>query len=212
MGSQAAERLAGHLYRFEKGAPGAPVILALHGTGGNEDDLVPLARLISADATIVSPRGNVLEHGMPRFFRRLAEGVFDLPDLHARTRELGEFLREAASRHGFEPSSVVALGFSNGANIAASLMLTEPETLRRGILIRAMVPFEPEATPDLRGSSAFLSAGKADPIVPAANTERLAAVMRAAGADVELRWQLAGHALVQSDVTDARAWLESRTG
>lgn len=203
----AVSQIAGHRYRYEAGAPHAPVFLLLHGTGGNEDDLVPLARLISPDATLVSPRGNVLENGMPRFFRRLAEGVFDMEDLHRRTAELGTFLTEAAAVHGFSADRAIALGFSNGANIAASLMLTDPRTLRRGILIRAMVPFEPEPVPDMHGSSVLISGGRTDPIIPPANTERLAELMRAAGASVELRWQSAGHALVQSDVSDARAFL-----
>lgn len=207
-----AARLAGHTYRFEVGAVGAPVLLLLHGTGGTEDDLIPLARLVAPDATLVSPRGNVLENGMPRFFRRLAEGVFDIPDLHRRTAELGVFLREAAALHGFAADEAVALGFSNGANVAASLMLSEPRTLRRGILVRAMVPFEPEDAPDLTGSRALISAGRTDPIIPPANAERLAQIMRDAGADVTLKWQGAGHALVQADVADARAFLATLRG
>lgn len=198
---------AGHRYRFEAGDPDGPVLLVLHGTGGNENDLVPLTKLISPNATIVSPRGNVLENGMPRFFRRLAEGVFDLEDLHRRTAELGVFLTEAASAHGFATDRVTALGFSNGANIAASLMLTDPALLRRGILIRAMVPFEPAATPDMRGASVLVSAGRTDPIIPPGNSERLAELMRAAGATVDLRWQSAGHNLVQGDIDDARRFL-----
>lgn len=198
---------AGHHYRYEAGAPEAPVLLVLHGTGGNENDLVPLTKLISPDATILSPRGNVLENGMPRFFRRLAEGVFDLEDLHRRTAELGVFLTEAASAHGFALERVTALGFSNGANIAASLMLTDPALLRRAILIRAMVPFEPATTPDMRGASVLVSAGRTDPIIPPENSERLAALMRAAGATVDLRWQSAGHTLVQGDIDAAREFL-----
>lgn len=200
-------QVAGYQYRFEPGAPDAPVLLVLHGTGGNEDDLVPLARLVSAHATIVSPRGNVLENGMPRFFRRLAEGVFDMADLRRRTAELGTFLAAAADAHGFAADRAIALGFSNGANIAASLMLTDPRALRRGILIRAMVPFEPEPLPDMRGVSVLLSAGRTDPIIPPANTERLAELMRGAGAAVDLRWQSAGHTLVQADVETARAYV-----
>lgn len=200
--------LAGHRYLLEQGAPDAPVLLALHGTGGSESDLLPLARTIAPGATIVSPRGNVLENGMPRFFRRLAEGVFDLDDLHRRTAELGAFLREAAASHGFDTARVVALGFSNGANIAASLMLSEPDTLRGGMLIRPMVPFEPAAVPDLHRVSVLLSAGSSDPIVPRESTERLAHLLRAGGAAVDLRWQHGGHALMQGDADDARAWLE----
>lgn len=212
MNAPTVAELAGHRYRFEPGASSGPVLLLLHGTGGNEDDLVPLARLVAPGAPIVSPRGNVLENGMPRFFRRLAEGVFDLEDLQRRTRALGEFVREAARQHGFTTDRLVALGFSNGANIAASLMLTEPATLRTGILIRPMVPFEPTAPPDLRGSAALLSAGRADPIVPAANTERLATLLRTAGARVELRWQAGGHALGPGDVSAAQEFLALLAG
>lgn len=201
---------AGHHYRYEAGAPEAPVLLVLHGTGGNENDLVPLTKLISPNATILSPRGNVLENGMPRFFRRLAEGVFDLEDLHRRTAELGAFLTDAASAHGFALDRVIALGFSNGANIAASLMLAEPALLRRAILVRAMVPFEPATPPDLRGASVLVSAGRTDPIIPPGNSERLAELMRAAGATVDLRWQDAGHNLVQGDIDDARRFLASQ--
>ena len=203
-----ARQLAGHSYHFEPGTdPGGPVLLLLHGTGGNERDLIPLARLIAPAAPIVSPRGNVLENGMPRFFRRLAEGVFDLDDLALRSDALAQFIREAAALHEFGLERLVAVGFSNGANIAASVMLRAPDALRHGILLRAMVPFEPTPMPHLGRSSALVCAGRADPIVPPENTERLAALLRSAGASVELRWQEAGHALVQADVSDAQAYL-----
>lgn len=202
-------QLAGHSYYHEAGADSGPALLLLHGTGGDENDLVPLAKMIAPAAPILSPRGNVLENGMPRFFRRLAEGVFDLEDLRLRTEQLAGFVEAASAAHGIAVHRIVALGFSNGANIAASLMLSAPPILRHAILIRAMVPFQPERTPDLSASSALLSAGQNDPIVPPHNTERLADLMRAAGAKVELRWQQAGHSLVQGDVTDARAYLES---
>jgi predicted esterase len=170
-----------------------------------------MAQLVAPAAAVVSPRGNVSENGAARFFRRLAEGVFDMEDLHARTAQLGRFLTAAGERHAFTASRIVALGFSNGANIAASLMLTDPTALRHGILLRAMVPFEPETMPDLKGSSALVAAGRTDRIVPAANTERLAALLRKAGASVELKWQDAPHLLVQDDVSDAREFLRAWT-
>lgn len=201
-------QLAGYDYRYEPGTdPTQPVLLLLHGTGGSETDLIPLARLIAATASLVSLRGNVLENGMPRFFRRIAEGVFDLEDLRVRTQQMGQFIREAAQAHGFETSQVVALGFSNGANIAASVMLSDPSALRHGILIRAMVPFEPKEKPDLRKSSALLSEGQTDPIVPRQKAERLAELLRGAGTRVDLVWQQAGHAMVQGDVTAAQEYL-----
>lgn len=203
-------QLSGYDYRYEPGTdPAQPVLLLLHGTGGNEMDLIPLARRIAPTASIVSPRGNVLENGMPRFFRRIAEGVFDLEDLRVRTQQMGQFIRQAAKTHDFDASRLVALGFSNGANIAASVLVSDPSALRHGILLRAMVPFEPKEKPDLRKSSALLSEGQMDPIVPPKNAERLAELLRGAGANVELVWQQAGHTLVPGDVTAAQSYLEA---
>jgi predicted esterase len=205
-------QLEGYDYRFEAGSDDSgPVLVLLHGTGGNENDLIPLARLVAPAAAIVSLRGNVSENGAARFFRRLAEGVFDMEDLHARTQQLARFLAAAGERHAFMPSRAVALGFSNGANIAASLMLTDPTALRHGILLRAMVPFEPETMPDLTSGSVLLAAGRTDRIIPPENTERLAALLHKAGASVVLKWQNAPHALVQDDVNDAREFLRAWT-
>jgi len=185
----------------------APVLLLLHGTGGDERDLLPLAAALRPGAAVLSPRGNVLERGMPRFFRRIAEGVFDLEDLARRTRELAEFLSRAADRYRFDSGRVVAVGFSNGANIAASLLFTAPRALAGAVLFRAMVPFVPAPLPALSGTPILLSNGRMDPIVPRAETERLAGLLRQAGGDVTLVWQPAGHALTQADVVQARDWL-----
>jgi phospholipase/carboxylesterase/glyoxalase family protein len=163
--------------------------------------------MLAPEARLLSVRGNVLEHGAPRFFRRLAEGVFDLDDLDRRTGELGQFLEAAATEYGFTPDRLIALGFSNGANIAASLLLTRPSALAGGILLRAMVPFEPAQVPDLRGKSVLMSQGRSDPIIPAANAERLARLLEGGGADVELAWQPGGHQLTNGDVTAAQRWL-----
>ena len=192
---------------FMPGDDRAPTLIVLHGTGGDEKDLLPLARMISPESPVLSPRGRVLENGMPRFFRRLAEGVFDLEDLELRTRELGEFILAAAEEYGFDASKLVALGYSNGANIAASLMLTRGDLLGGGILLRAMVPFEPASLPKLAGKSVLLSAGESDPIIPPASTSRLADLLRTAGADVTLKWLPTGHGLTASDVREATAWL-----
>lgn len=187
----------------------APVLLLLHGTGGNEHDLVPLAPMLAPGAGVLSPRGKVLENGMPRFFRRLAEGVFDIEDLRFRTSELARFIDAAAAKYRFDQGRLVALGFSNGANIAASLLLLNPGSLGGAILFRAMVPLVPEPMPALADTPVLLSNGRMDPLVPVAETDRLAALLRAAGADVTLLWQPSGHQLTQNDLTEARQWLAS---
>jgi predicted esterase len=185
-------------------------LLLLHGTGGDENDLLPLAPMLDPTANVLSPRGQVLEHGAPRFFRRLAEGVFDVPDLRLRTAQLADFVAAAATHYGFDPRHVTAAGFSNGANIAASVLLLRPETLREAILFRAMVPLVPDAAPALAGRRVFLAAGRTDTMIPAANTERLATMLTGYGAEVELRWSPGGHSLGRDDVDAAAEWLAVR--
>jgi predicted esterase len=187
--------------------PGAPILLLLHGTGGNEEDLLSFAEVVAPHAGVLSPRGKVLERGMPRFFRRLAEGVFDVEDLKFRTNELAEFLRAAAAQYGFDVRRLIAVGFSNGANIAGSLLLTRADVLTAGILFRAMVPLVPDPLPSLPDTRVLLSNGRVDPLVSEQETERLANLFRDAGADITLVWQSAGHVLTQTDVTAAREWL-----
>ncbi len=182
-------------------------LLLLHGTGGNERDLIPLARDLDPTASLLSPRGKVLENGMPRFFRRLAEGVFDLEDLKKRTNELADFVAAAGQRYGFASDNVVAVGYSNGANIAASLLLLRPEILSAAILFRAMVPLIPERQPNLSRVRVWIGAGTNDPIVPTSETKRLAELLRSAGADVTIRHFAAGHELTPADVEAAREWL-----
>jgi predicted esterase len=187
-------------------------LLLLHGTGGNEQDLLPLAPELLPEAGALSPRGEVLERGMPRFFRRLAEGVFDLDDLRLRTAELADFVTAAAELYHFDPARVIAVGFSNGANIAASLLLLRPGVLRGAALFRAMVPLVPDPLPSLPRTPVLVSSGRADPIVTAAETERLVTLLGDAGAGVTLAWQAAGHQLVQEDMVRARDWLASSFG
>ena len=184
-------------------------VLVLHGTGGNENDLVPLAREVAPGAAILSPRGRVLEHGMPRFFRRLAEGVFDMEDLALRTGELGDFVEAATQEYGLDPGRIVALGYSNGANMAASLMLSRPRLLRAAVLYRAMVPFEPQTMPDLSGVPVFLAAGRMDGMIPPDNTQRLAEILEESGADLDLRWRNVGHGLTYEEIEESREWLRS---
>ncbi len=184
-------------------------LLLLHGTGGNEDDLVPLGRALLPGAAILSPRGNVLEDGAPRFFRRLAEGVFDQTDLEHRTEELSHFIEAALRLYDLDRDGMVAVGFSNGANIAASLLLRRPGELRAAILLSPMLPYEPDTQPDLAGTAVFIGAAKADRIAPTAQIERLADVLRQAGADVTLHWEppSAGHSVTPAEIDAARRWL-----
>ena len=184
-----------------------PTLLLLHGTGGNEEDLIPLGQELLAGAGILSPRGKVSEYGAPRFFRRLAEGVFDHEDLLFRTHELAGFVEAAADEYGFDPSRLVAVGYSNGANVAASTILLHPGLLRVAVLFRAMVPFEPEVTPDLSGMPVFMAAGKMDRMIAPDNTQRLADILTEAGADVDLRWRNVGHPLTYEEVGEAKEWL-----
>lgn len=196
----------GFQHRFVAGTR-PETLLLLHGTGGDEQDLLGLGADLLPGANLLSPRGNVLENGMPRFFRRLAEGIFDEEDLVRRTDELGSFLEAAAIKYGFDRSRVVAVGYSNGANIAASGLLLRPEFIAGAVLLRAMVPIVPERSADLTAVPIFFASGKVDPIVPVENSERLAAMLRAAGAEVSHRWDVGGHQLSAAELTEARNWL-----
>ena len=182
-------------------------LLLLHGTGGNEDDLIQVGQMILPSASLLSPRGKVLENGMPRFFKRLAEGVFDLEDLKFRTRELADFVKEVSSIYSFDLSKTIAVGFSNGANIAASLLLSYPGTLMGAILFRAMVPFIPNSPLDLSNKKVLLSAGLFDPIVSEHQTRSLFDILEKNRANVTLKWQQSGHNLTESDILDAKKWL-----
>ena len=184
-------------------------LLLLHGTGGTEDDLIPLGEELAPDASILSVRGKVLENGMPRFFRRLEEGVFDLEDLKMRTDELAEFILKSSSMYEFDPKKMVAVGYSNGANIGTSLLLKRPEVLAGAILFRAMVPFVPDVLPDLSTKSIILLEGLRDPIVSRREAETLMKLFTDARCDVTLKWQDSGHNLTQEDIVLAKKWLDS---
>lgn len=200
-----AAALAPYVHRWIPGSE--QVALLLHGTGGNEDDLLPLASMLLPGASVLALRGNVLEGPMPRFFRRLAEGVFDEEDLALRTRQLAAFLRASAEAYRFDLANLVAIGFSNGANIAANVLLHRPGLIRRSVLFRAMLPSAATPPRDAVGTRVYLGAGRRDPIVPAANVERLAALLRDTGAEVTLDWRNAGHGLTGEDVDGAKQWL-----
>jgi phospholipase/carboxylesterase len=182
-------------------------LLVLHGTGGDENDLVGIAQSIAPGAAILSPRGNVLENGAPRFFRRLAEGVFDPLEVRSRGDELARFIRAAVAKYSLDAERVFAFGFSNGANIASTIMFIEPDLLRGSILFRPMVVFEPDEIPDLSGKHVLISSGRMDPIVPTDNVERLVELFQSCGADVRLNWQSGGHRLSPGEVREAAEWL-----
>ena len=185
-------------------------LLLLHGTGGNEEEIIPLGEAIDPRATLLSVRGKVLENGMPRYFRRLAEGVFDIDDLKFRTNELADFISNVKTQNKL--GKVVAVGYSNGANIAASILLLRPEVLTGAVLFRAMVPLMPDPLPNLGDRSVLISNGSYDSIIPEAQGRKLAEILRKSGAKVALRFQESDHQLVQEDISDAREWLDSFRG
>jgi len=197
------------IYEFVPGISDRTLLL-LHGTGGNEHDLIPLGRELDPNAALLSPRGKVLENGMPRFFRRLAEGLFDLDDLELRTNELADFVTAAAKHYNLAADQIVAVGYSNGANIAVSMLLLRPEILRAAILFRAMVPLVPDKLPDLSSARVWMGAGNEDPIVPTSEAQRLVELLRSAGADVTIRFLNTGHGLMNSEIEIARDWLRTK--
>lgn len=197
------------IHRFEPARDrAAPPLLLLHGTGGDESDLLELGRMVSPGSALLSPRGKVLEHGVPRFFRRLAEGVFDQDDVRRRAEELADFVEAARARYGI--GKPIALGYSNGANIAAAVMLLRPSALAGGALLRPMVPLQQPPLPDLAGMPVLIASGARDPIAGVAEGSRLAAILSEAGATVNRQITRSGHELSQADVTLARDWLAKR--
>jgi phospholipase/carboxylesterase/glyoxalase family protein len=194
----------------EQSAANSATLLLLHGTGGDERDLLPLGRELWPGAALLGVRGKVLENGMPRFFRRFAEGVFDVDDLKTRTNELAEFIDVASEHYGFSKRHLVAVGYSNGANIAASLIFLHPHYLAAAVLFRAMVPFTPDVVRNFSGLSVFLAGGMRDSIVPHDQTEQLAAILESGEADVSLFWHRGGHELGDDDIEAAKTWLLSR--
>lgn len=197
-------------HRWEPVGAHARTLLMLHGTGGDEHDLIDLGRTLDPSANLLSPRGRVSENGANRFFRRFSEGVFDIADLQHQTDALADFVAIASRELGFDGQNVVAVGFSNGANIAASMLLLRPESLAGAVLMRPMVPLKPDVVPDLHGKRILMVNGRFDPIVPVADAEQLAAMFREYGAEVEHLWLETGHNLTREEIVRATDWLAGR--
>jgi phospholipase/carboxylesterase len=195
------------IHKFVPGTSGRTLVL-LHGTGGTESDLLGLGRALDPDAALLSLRGKVLENGMPRFFRRLAEGVFDEEDLIFRAHELADFVQVAAEYYAFGQNKTIAVGYSNGANIAGGILLLRPETFQGAALLRPMVPLIPENLPELQGAPVLVAAGNHDPIVPVDNARELVALLRRSGADVTAFFENASHGLTETTVATAQRWLK----
>jgi predicted esterase len=202
----------GFIHRFvpPEDSVSGDALVVLHGTGGDENDLIGIGQAIAPGAALVSPRGNVLENGAPRFFKRLAEGKFDPKEVRSRAEELARFIRAAVVTYRLDAARVFALGYSNGANVASTVMFVEPGILQGAILFRPMLVYEPSERNDLTGSAVFISAGRMDPIVPADSVERLVELFESAHAEVTLKWQLAAHSLVPSEVREAAEWFDLR--
>ena len=195
-----------HVYRPGRGG-GPYSLLLLHGTGGNEQDMLSLAEEIAPGTAVLSPRGQVVEHGAPRFFRRFAEGVLDIEDWRKRSHELADFVEAARVEHGISPGTLVAVGYSNGANIALGLLLLRPEVLGVAILFRPMFITEDVPAADLTSHRVLLLAGDHDPLMSPGDPERIAQQLRGRGANVTVKMLRASHGLVQDDLIAARAWL-----
>ncbi|MGK5507702.1 alpha/beta hydrolase [Brevibacillus formosus] len=196
---------------FEKGGDlHAPTLVLFHGTGGTEQDLLPLATLVSPKSSILSLRGNVLESGMPRFFKRFSEGVFDEEDLVFRTKEVNEFLNQSAKEYGFDRDNLVAIGYSNGANIIASLLFHYQNVFRGAILHHPMIPLRGIQVPDLSDIPIFIGAGKNDPIGSPRETEELQSLLRDSGAVVRVHWENNGHQLIYDEAKAAASWFREK--
>lgn len=195
---------------FKEGQANGPTLLLLHGTGGTERDLLPIAQIVDPNANVLSVRGNILENGMPRFFKRLKEGIFDLEDLVKQTKNLAEFIDDASEKYQFDRKQVIAIGYSNGANIAGSLLFHYTDVLKGAILHHPMVPIRDIDLPDQKDTAIFIGAGENDPMCPAEESVDLERLLTDKGADVTVHWERNGHQLTQTEVNAAREWYQEQ--
>ncbi len=201
----------GFIHRFVPSTGNRVTLLLLHGTGGDENNLLPLGSSMLPGAALLSPRGKVLENGMPRFFRRLAEGVFDRNDLEKQTHALASFVTDASEKYRFDISRVVAVGYSNGANIATSILLLRPDLLAGAVLFRPMgIPIELQTIPDLRGTRILIESGSNDSVIERKLPEELAELLKKANAEVTLHWEHTDHSLTSEELDIAHEWISAR--
>ncbi|PDQ22430.1 esterase [Mesorhizobium sanjuanii] len=196
-----------YVHKVAPGSPGGPLLFVFHGTGADESQLLSLGRDLAPQATIVSPRGDVSEQGAARFFRRTGEGVYDMGDLARATDKMAGFVR--AHVEAAKPSSVLGLGYSNGANILASVVFAAPDLFDGAVLMHPLIPFEPEVRGSLAGRRVLVTAGSRDPICPPNLTSRLEAYLRADGADVTVEWHDGGHEVQSNEIEAARRFLSA---
>jgi phospholipase/carboxylesterase len=197
-----------HKYIPSKDSSNHYTLLLLHGTGGNENSLIPISEIILPGAAVISLRGNTIENGMPRFFRRISEGVFDLEDLKVRTKELAKFIEDSSMKYGINSNNVVAVGYSNGANIALSVILSHPGLISKAVLYHPMIPFVPASSPDLSGTNILITAGTNDPIVDSEETNNLYAMLKSYGANIEIYWHDIGHNLTREEISRTKEFLK----
>jgi phospholipase/carboxylesterase len=201
------------IHKFIKGTnPKKPTLLLLHGTGGDENDLLPIGKMIDGESSILSVRGEVIENGMPRFFRRIAPGVFDEQDLMYRTSQLNDFIDQASKTYDFDRGDVVAVGYSNGANIAANMLMQIPYSLSGAILMHPMLPRKDGVVPVLKGIQVLITAGNSDPIVPLASTQALKKILEENGAEISLSWFKFGHKLSSEEIQFIIKWYQMTFG
>lgn len=195
---------------YVEGAADAPVLLLLHGTGGGPNDLVGIARELNPDAALLAPAGQVSEHGMSRWFRRMGEGNFDFDDVRRRAGDLADFVVAAREKYGLTGRRLVAVGFSNGANIAGALVLLHPDVLTESIQFATMTPVPDPPEHDLSGSRVFISNGEQDPMAPLPSAKNFMADLRKRGADVTVHWHPGGHGITPEGLAAAKTWLDAK--
>jgi phospholipase/carboxylesterase len=197
----------GYVHRVKPGAKGKPIFFVLHGTGGDENQFFEFGSDLLPDATIISPRGDVSEYGAARFFKRTGEGVYDMDDLARATEKFAGFV--SALKEEYQASEVIGLGFSNGANILANVLIEKGKLFDKAVLMHPLIPFAPKDNPALKGVDVLITAGRTDPIGPARVTQALADYLAAQGAKVELDWHNGGHEIRRNEIEAVQRFLKS---
>ncbi|MGJ8622793.1 MAG: alpha/beta hydrolase [Yoonia sp.] len=197
-----------YITKHKEGAAGQPLFLTFHGTGGDESQFHDFASQLLPQAHVISPRGDVSEHGANRYFRRTGEGVYDMDDLATRTKAMASFINAEKAEAGAD--TAIGLGYSNGANILAAVAFEQPDLVDDLILMHPLIPWTPAPQPGLKGRRILITAGERDPICPAPLTKALADYLTAQGADVTVHWHSGGHEIAQSEVTAITDFIGAR--